>query len=250
MKMNIAVVDDNTRELENLSGLIRKFGEDRNLEVNVQSFSRGEELLEDYHPYKYTVVFLDIYMSGMTGIQVADSIRRNDPDTFIVFSTSSSDHMADAFRFHAFDYLEKPATEEKVYMIMDDVCRRTTDVIPTFSFTCDRKKMEIPYSEIVAVAAAIHYVDISDREGNTYRTLMAFSSAREKLEKDGRFLMITRGVLVNMEYIQGFENQVCMLDNGMSFPFTKRKRKQLEQIWQNYIISGLRREAIEKGRRQ
>ena len=39
MKMNIAVVDDNTGELENLSGLIRKFGEDRNLEVNVQSFS-------------------------------------------------------------------------------------------------------------------------------------------------------------------------------------------------------------------
>lgn len=57
MKMNIAVVDDNTGEMENLSGLIRKFGEDRNLEVNVQSFSRGEELLEDYHPYKYTVVF-------------------------------------------------------------------------------------------------------------------------------------------------------------------------------------------------
>lgn len=74
-KMNIAIVDDNREEIDNLKTILMDYASIHQLNIKLHCFSSAEEFLEDYQPFQYTVIFMDIYMEKMTGIQAAESIR-------------------------------------------------------------------------------------------------------------------------------------------------------------------------------
>lgn len=245
--VSLGILDDRPEDREHLREILMKYGAANGIRVYVRTFGTGDEFLREYEPYLYTAVFLDIYLEQGTGIEVAEEIRTQDPDTLLIFMTISEDHRADGFRVHAFDYLEKPLSPEDVYRVMDDILRRSTAVIPSLTFSSGRKEYQIPYSEIEAVCTSGHYLDITDRFGETYRTRMTFSGVSELLLADRRFLMIIRGVVVNMDYIEGFENGTCHLAGDLHIPCNRRKERQLERIWQNYMFVKMRRETMEKG---
>lgn len=245
--IHLGILDDRQEDRERLHTILTEYGAVNGIRVHVSSFAAGEELLKNYEPYLYTAVFLDIYLEQGTGIEVAREIRKRDPDTLLIFMTISEDHRAEGFRVHAFDYLEKPLLPEEVYRVMDDILRCSTAVIPCLTFSSSRTEYRIPYSEIVAVCTAGHYLDITDRFGETYHTRMTFSGVSELLLEDRRFLLIIRGVVVNMDYVEAFGDGTCHLTGDLHIPCNRRKEKQLERIWQNYMFAKMRREAMEKG---
>ena len=69
------------------------------------------ELAEKHKPH---VVFLDVEMPGMSGVECARVIQDTDPATIIVFATAHDDYMSDAFELYAFDYMVKPFKMERV----------------------------------------------------------------------------------------------------------------------------------------
>ena len=98
-------------------------------------FTSGEEILDGYRPYQYSVIFLDIYMDGINGIDTAKKIRETDRDALLVFLTTSEDHMMSAWRIHAYEYILKPVKIEQVFLVMDDILERTTSLdFQRFSF--------------------------------------------------------------------------------------------------------------------
>ena len=86
--MNIALVDDLAAELDRMEGILDEYATSNGLQIDIQRFASAEELLDVYRPYQYTVVFLDIYMDGATGVEAAQRIRQVDADTIIVFLIS------------------------------------------------------------------------------------------------------------------------------------------------------------------
>ena len=81
--MNIAIVDDMSIERKVLMKILQDYADQNHIEITLMPFSCAEELLADYHPLQYTILFLDIYMDGMTGVEAAEKIRLSDPDTYI-----------------------------------------------------------------------------------------------------------------------------------------------------------------------
>ena len=73
--MNIAMVDDNQADLDKMKGALEEYGAANGMEIAFHAFLSGEKLLADYRPFLYAVVFLDIFMDGMTGIEVAEKFR-------------------------------------------------------------------------------------------------------------------------------------------------------------------------------
>ncbi len=245
--MNIAIVDDRKEDREELSSVLKAYAAASGEELSIQQFDSAEALLERYQPFQYTMIFLDIYMDGMTGMQAAERIREKDGDTLLIFLTTSVEHRADALHNHAFDYIEKPIDQASIYRIMDDILRRTTALEESLNFSMNRTDFAICYRDIMAVSASSHSVFVYDKDGTEYRTRLSFTSISEDLLKDRRFLPIIRGVIVNMDYIQDFRNGVCFLARDREFPCTLRKEKQLIRTWQNYNFQKLRNEA---GRRR
>lgn len=239
--MNIAIVDDVQNEQVQLSALLRRYAACRGVSLSVACFSDAERFLADFQPYRYTAVFMDIYLAGASGLAAAGQMRQRDDETLLIFLTSSSEHMPEAFRFHAYDYILKPAEESRVFALMDDIFRKKGDATAYLSFRFGGQDRRLPYSDVVSVLSDGHNTQITDRRGTVYTPRMTFESIRQTLSSDSRFLLVLRGVLVNLDFVVDFEDGVCHLENGERLPINLRNRSKIEQIWQNYVIAQLRK---------
>ena len=246
--MNIAIIDDLQADSDHLKNILLSYAYENSLELSVTTFSNGEEFLAKYENYSYTLIFMDIYMSGLTGIETAKKIREKDMNTAIVFLTSCNEFMPEAFSIHAFDYLTKPAEKGKLYKVMDDFLSNKTLAVdvPYLFFTYEKENISVPYSDIALIRSIGHYLEIVLKNKRSYKIRMTFSNISNLLSEDSRFLSVIRGTLVNMDYITSLKNGSCSIVGDMQTPITLRKEKQLEQIWKNYIFNKIRneREAI------
>lgn len=249
--MNIAIVDDSPGDLDALQTVLKEYAAVNRLELSVTTFDNAESLVKHYRPFQYTVIFLDIYMKNMTGIDAAREIRRKDGNTLLVFLTSSDAHMPDAFRLHAYDYIRKPVETAQIFRVMDDILKRHTESdSQRLYFYSSKRDYSLPYENIVTVMTNANYLEITDCDGVTYKTRMTFASVSDLLCRDKRFLKILRGVLVNMDYITGFDGNSCRLKGGAGLPISVKSGKNIEQTWRNYLFTKIRNESIKKGESQ
>ena len=242
--MNIAIADDIPEETRPLKNYLTEYSILNDLELTIEDFESAEALLREYRPYRYTVVFLDIYMEGMTGVDAARKIREEDSDTFLVFLTSSTAFMPEAFSLHAFEYMEKPVKRDKVFSLLDDILKLETDrsSTPILEFLSNRSTVKLPYENIIFVRSDRNHQEIMDKDGTVYRTRTRFSSLSSELSKDTRFLLILRGMLVNMDYIKRFDEDVCYIRDDIRLPINQKNSGSLEQTWKNYVFQKIRRE--------
>lgn len=250
--MNIAIVDDIQTEIDSLSMVLNDYAAMNQFELTLHCFRSAEELLADFQPFAYSVIFMDIYMDGITGMDATEKIRAIDSDTLIIFLTTSEEHMPDAFRFHAYDYIRKPADRERLFAVMDDImkCHTSISDSPQLIFSSNRRDYSIPYSDIMFVRTEANYLWIMDKSGSTYKTRMTFSSIKTKLGEDNHFLQLLRGVLVNMDFIENLGDGICHLTGDISLPINVRNARKIEQVWQNYVFSRIRREQKDLFRRK
>lgn len=249
-QMNIALTDDLPDERDKIQRIVRAYAAVNHIRIDVSPFGSAEELLREYRPNRFTVVFLDIFMDGMNGIDAARKIKEIDRDALIVFLTSSDEHMPNAWRLHVFEYVEKPVSEDKIFPVLDDILGRATPAsVPRFTFSGNRTELSVPYDELVMVGTDTpNYLEVTDRSGETFQTRMTFAEASGILLKDERFLQLRRGVIVNMSYIREFDDELCYLTVAASVPITPRSRKKLEQAWSNYLMGGMQTEFAGGGR--
>ena len=247
--MNIAIVDDLSPESDALMDILNEYAAINKLALSIDVFPSGEDFLRCFSPFSYAVIFMDVYMAGMTGVEAARKVRETDRHTLIVFLTTSGDHRADAFSIHAYDYIEKPTKREKLFRVMDDILQNHTSLFSDkLSFSSEGQDYALPYPDIVSVMTAQrNYLEIVDRFGNKYLSRMTFSTIVKELEKDNRFLQINRTTLVNLEQVKSFKDVTCLLKNNASFPIYSKKTKEIEQKWQNYMFSRIRKTNQERG---
>ena len=91
--MRIAIVDDIKEERAVLYGWLSNQLSKRNIPGDFVEFESGEEFLAAAKKRPFTVVFLDIYMGGMTGMAVAHAIREQDFDCRLIFLTQSEEYL-------------------------------------------------------------------------------------------------------------------------------------------------------------
>lgn len=249
--MNIAIVDDEQRESEALTTLIREYAGQENLDIQIQVFHSAEELLEHYRPYAFTAVFMDIYMTGITGVEASRQILSADPGAVIIFLTTSRDHMPEAFSIHAYDYIPKPAEKSRIFKVMNDLLQRQARMTnsPRLDFTSEKRNVSLLLSEITCIRTAKHnYLDIFHADGSTFTARLTFSEVQQRLEDADahQFLLVLRGVLVNMDYIKNMDGETCLLKDGTVLPINIKNARKLHATWQNYSLDCIRNRRRER----
>ena len=240
--MTIALVDDSAEDRMRLENALRKYDSIHQLGLSYCHYSSGEEFLAEYQPFRFTVIFLDIFMEGMSGIDAARKIRETDDETTLVFLTTSEVHRPDAFSVFASAYLSKSCSTDDLIRTMDHVMRLHTEKERHLFFAFDRRDYSLRFSEIVSLETDGNYLSIVDRNGKTYRTRMTFSSAVRRL--DNRFLTLMKGIVVNMDCVSQIQGGQCLMQNGAVFPLRVRDQKELRQKWLNYKFAKIRAGAM------
>ena len=168
--MNIAIVDDLRSDADQLRTILMSYAYENSLDLSIEVFSGGEEFLYEYQKYNYTLIFMDIYMNGISGIETAQKIRETDTDTAIIFLSTSNEFMPEAFSIHAYDYISKPAEKGRLYKVMDDFLKKKTmtEDVPYLFFTYEKDNVSVPYSDIALIRSIGHYNEIILKNQRTF----------------------------------------------------------------------------------
>lgn len=117
--MNIAICDDDKNFRALLEDQCRNYYDERKVPLNIFSFSTGEELLEN--PLLFDLVFLDVEMGIINGIDTGKALKQRNPHNIIIVITSYDSYLDDAFKIQAFRFLSKPIDLLRLYKALDDV---------------------------------------------------------------------------------------------------------------------------------
>ncbi len=239
MSTRIAVVDDveidrNTLSLDICSWLSKK-GESGN--ASCTTFSNGIDFLQDGGlSGEFQIVFLDICMDMMNGIDTALQLKKVHPECIVVFITSDKNFALDAYAAHPFDYLVKPYTKERLEKLLSDlggvIYKNKEEVeirIPHGSFT-------VGLSQIIAVLSAGHGVELHLIDGRTISSISSFSETSELLGQWTCFLLVNRGVLVNMDHAVQIRDGSIILSEEHSYPLRVKNQTELIRQFMQYQL--------------
>ncbi len=246
MDMKLAIVDDSPEELQKLYTTIMDYSRTHGGMIACDRYTTCAAFLSACTQISYSFVIFDIYLQDATGIDMAAAFREIAPRTPIIFLTSSPEHRADAFRVHAFDYLEKPVSTDMIARLFDELAITQEEPTDTQAFviSIDRKQIPILYSDIRYITSDSNYLQIHGRD--VFRCRMPFREASALLTKDPRFLAINRGILVNLDYVSQMENTTCTMSDATVFSI---HRKNATAITQAFITRQFNRrtKALSKG---
>ena len=163
--MKIAIVDDSSLDRDFLKNGLEIIFKERNIEnLEIQEFSSGEELLNYLRENPsdfFHIIFMDIYMEDLTGVETAKAIRKTDEKVKIVFITTSNEFASESYEVRAEDYLIKPFDGQRMNKIIDRFFRKNKEV-KILEFPNGRK---VSVNSIVYTSFSGHYVTVFMKDG-------------------------------------------------------------------------------------
>lgn len=228
--MRIAICDDEEiyraslrQELENHM---------KSLDVIIDSYESGVELLKRFEKLEYDLIFLDIEMPKMDGITLAKKLRGLSEKVELVFLTSHIEYALEGYEVNALRYLTKPVKSDKLQEVLAFLMKRDQNK-KTIWVRNKEYEEKVPVSEIVYFEAQNQNVEIHTKE-KVYVHRYNIGDYEKEHEQDG-FFRIHRGYLVALKSIESIGQREVELEGGVSLPISKSKEKQLKEALFSYV---------------
>lgn len=234
--MTIALVDDSPNDLETLFNHICRYCREHKIHVHIEKFTDEAVFLKSSRCTAYSLVFLDIYLQRTTGIPIAEKLLAQHPDCQIIFVTASKDYAVKAFRLHALDYLVKPYT----YAQFSDAMGRFDQTAAKFAHYIElkegRRYTQVLISDIMYIGYHNHYIHIHTVHG-IVRSHLYFNEFMPMLSPYPQFLWCRRNCVVNMDFIESFDTESFLLNDGTRISISKTKNREIIQNYTNYLLA-------------
>ncbi len=233
--MRIAIVDDIASERLRLRGCLEAQLARRMLYADIFEYENGGDFLAAARGKHFTLAFLDIYMEIENGVETARKLREFDSECLLVFVTASVDHALDGFRVRAMQYLVKPFRETEVDALLDEVVKRVPAADQYIDLHSVSGPVRLRLHEILYAEHFQHQVHIYTVSGQTIVVRQTFAEFASGLG-DSRFLLCSRGSLVNLEHAEDFDGSVFLLDNGRPVPVSRSLAATARQAFADFLF--------------
>ena len=221
--LSIAVCDDEIIECCNMEKRIKKMIEEMKIPCIIRQFRSGGELLQALE--SFDIVFLDIMMPEMDGMKTAQLFRKKASDKILIFVSSSREYVFEAYDVEAFQYLLKPVEDRKLKNVLQKAVLKTERRSQEFIIvSSQRQKKKLFLDDIYYFEIKGRIVDAHGPEGIfTYYEQMG--ELENKLQDKG-FFRCHKSYLVNLKYVDGYNRQEVILENGEKVVIAKRRYEQ------------------------
>ncbi len=237
--IRIAIVDDEIQIRKEIFAMISKYFVENAFECKIVPFSDGQELINS--GLNFDIIFLDIEMKNVNGIQAAQHIRKSDMNVPIVYVTGYVDYWRRAYQVHAFDFISKPVSQKQIDNVFNDF----------FSAVYKKNKAKISLVTDDGMRLInldeIRYFNIKEKKkvilsNLTDKNIIVrenLGDIYERLNKD-MFFMPHRCCIVNLRFVNKVtKNRLIVMDNGDFLPLSQRKKQEFMKLLSQNIVSSL-----------
>ena len=233
--INIAVCDDEKCMSEKIRKMTEDFFGKKNTDISVVEYFSGEELLKSNE--RIDILFLDIGMQGMDGIETAGRLRTHGFKGFLIFITVLKEMVFRSFEVQPFDYLVKPVQEGDFEKTMERLFHSLQDRLsPEKASLLVRKGYEsniISFQDIICC-------EIIDRKVYLYLAsgeVIDYYDRIENLEKklDERFFRCHRSYLINLNHLKSYRNNTAYMADGKEIPVSRLRSKEFSNVILQYM---------------
>ena len=237
--MNIAICDDERNFAKMLKDYISEYAAIHDFTNHVELYFSPTQLLRA-DLSKCDVVFLDIEMPGIDGIETARQLRQQYDELLLVFITGWIKYAPDGYRVNAFRYLLKKSLPEDLWLCLDEIQEKLFENTECISLRNKERELEIPLKNIVYFEGTRqkNVLVYLKHELTPIECYGKISEMDELLQEKG-FLRIQKSFLVNMAYIEKIRNYKARLRNGTELKVSERQYQSVNQqylIWRGHML--------------
>ena len=230
--MRIAVCDDSSLDRELFVALLHHYFVNKPISKEIIQYENGVDLLHDVEDDMwFDIVFLDIYMNDLLGIDVAHKLRSLGYRGHIIFLTATADFAVDSYEVEALGYLLKPQSFEKLSQVMDRAIRTMTT--NTYLVKNHSKIIRVPYHEILYAESMNSKCIMHCCNDQRYVIYKRLTTIEHELN-DKRFLRCHQSYLVNMDHIHQVDSQFTLV-TGDTVAIRQRDLKSIRQAVLHYL---------------
>ncbi len=227
----IAVCDTIWLDTKQLSEIIEQWGRTNFLNLQLEQFRSGEEVLGDIADNgDFTAIFLDVELPGINGVRTAKIIRDRNRYATIVFVSQLQKYYRQILELSNSYYLDKPIMQDKVYGVLEQMLEDNHGLYECLTFRFDRRTHMIRLQEVLYFVSEKRIIRIYMENGKEYVYYEKLDNLDEELsEYLTSFLRIHKSYLVNTKQIKQFQGEQLLIANGDLLPISREKRSEINR---------------------
>ena len=230
--IHIAICDDEKHMSDQIRAMASDFFRKKNREIRLRTFLSGEELLNDEG--QIDILFLDIQMKGMDGLETARKLRAGQFRGFLIFITVLKEMVFQSFEVQAYDYLVKPVEEKQFEKTMERLFASMQNAGE------DSLLVQKGYEGRIIREDEIVFCEVIDRK--IYLNLVSgevvdYYERIENLETKlgSHFFRCHRSYLINLKHLKGYKNGTACMDNGKEVPVSRLRSREFSGVVLQYM---------------
>lgn len=230
--LKIAIVEDDENEAKELQEMLRLYAQENGQEFEIEVYKNPIIFLNNYKA-KYDLIFMDIQMPHMDGLQAAEKLRKLDPLTILIFVTNMAYLAGRGYEVNAFDFLVKPLAYSYFALKIERA-------IEALSLRQEKKIIISSEGAKVCIASSsIMYIEVMDHqliyhtEAGDYTSYSTIKKAQELLGGCD-FVLCNSCYLVNLRFVKSIRQHFVTVGN-VDLKISAPKKKTFMEALNNYI---------------
>ncbi len=227
-----AIVEDDARDRASIRECLSYVEKAEGLQFDVSEFSTGPSFLEHYTP-DYDIVFMDIEMPGINGMETARELRSMDASVILIFITNLAQYAISGYEVEALDFILKPINKLNFAIkVKRAAARMNRRINESITVKTRGEIRSIRISSIRYVEVNGHYVIYHTLEGDLteYVTLKEVQSRIDQTV----FVLSSRSYLVNLQYVDAVERDTAVV-GGDRLQISRPQRKAFLSALSEYM---------------
>lgn len=231
--LKVALCEDTKKDIDLLLKYIKQSG----ISAICDTYSSCEEFLHNFLAGKYDLIFLDIYMEGINGIDAATKVRQTDSSVMLVFTTTSLDHTLESYRLKAPIYIEKPVTFEETREALKMALEKRK-AAGHITLLINGMYKDVSLDRVLYFETKNHTVNVIGLSETMCTSQSIKLSYIESLLPD-TFFRCHHSYIVNIKYVCGIDKEfkIFTMQNGDKVHIRHQLFKRSIQVYENFLFS-------------
>lgn len=234
--IRIAIVENEERDYLVLKEFLDRFSRDKNVQFETEYFQDAVDFVSDYH-YNFDLIFFDIMMPDIDGMDAAKRIRKVDTGVTIIFVTNMAQYAIQGYNVSAHYFILKPVVYKDFAVKLEETLvhieREKKNEFLILDMPYEKRKVftkEIKYIEIFSHNVVFHLID---KELQVRGTLSEF----EKKLDSKKFCRINSCYIVNLDFITAVKDMSVFIEET-ELRISYMRKKVLMKAFADYVASG------------